>query len=32
MDAMSKNLNKLSKRDKSRLKDTLEPKNVKFDF
>jgi len=29
MDAMSKNLNKMSK---SKLKDTLEPKNVKFDF
>ena len=32
MDAMSNELFKMQKRDKSKLKETIEPKNVKFDF
>ena len=29
---MSNEIQKLQNRDKSRLRETLEPKNVKFDF
>ena len=29
---MSNELFKMQKRDKSKLKETIEPKNVKFDF
>ena len=32
MDAMSNDILKLTKRDKSKNRETLEPKNVKFDF
>ena len=32
MDVMSNDILKLSKREKSKNKETLEPKNVKFDF
>ena len=32
MDAMSKDILKLTKRDRSQHKETLEPKNVKFNF